>query len=147
MLVVSLFCIGSATRRWWPAGPQKFMVVYHITLYFTLKKRNPNCRSISRRMTSRRPYCSTKQWTCWPNNKQKNPVGIELVSNAKRSFVLRNWWQILDSMWICQLEDRGGWVPENRRVGEVREGHLKIFEIISTQSGVLGMKIVLKSYP
>ena len=40
-----------------------------------------------------------------------------------------------------------GWVPENRRVGEVREGHLKIFEIISTQSGVLGMKIVLKSYP
>ena len=53
MLVVSLFYIGSATRRWWPAGPQKFMVVYHITLYFTLKKRNPNFRSISRRMTSR----------------------------------------------------------------------------------------------
>ena len=38
-------------------------------------------------------------------------------------------------------------MPENRRVGEVREGHLKICEIISTQSGVLGMKIVLKSYP
>ena len=38
-------------------------------------------------------------------------------------------------------------MPENRRVGEVREGHLKIFEIISTQSAVLGMKIVLKSYP
>ena len=38
-------------------------------------------------------------------------------------------------------------MPENRRVGEVRKGHLKIFEIISNQSGVLGMKIVLKSYP
>ena len=25
-------------------------------------------------------------------------------------------------------------MPENRRAGEVREGHLKIFEIISTQS-------------
>ena len=53
MLVVSLFYIGSATRRWWPAGPQKFMVLYHIPWYFTLKKRNPNFRSISRRMTSR----------------------------------------------------------------------------------------------
>ena len=38
-------------------------------------------------------------------------------------------------------------MPENRRVGEVREGHLKIFEIISPQSGVLGMKIGLESYP
>ena len=38
-------------------------------------------------------------------------------------------------------------MPENGRVGEMREGHLKICEIISNQSGVLGMKIVLKSYP
>ena len=38
-------------------------------------------------------------------------------------------------------------MPENRRVGEVREGHLKVFEIISTQSGVLGIKKVLKSSP
>ena len=36
-------------------------------------------------------------------------------------------------------------MPENRRVGEVREGHLKIFEIISTQSGVLGMNHTLST--